>query len=141
VCIKINYDLLSTILCVVKPCSDTCYRSLYPSVAITTQPSNVTVCSGGVAVFTCVLSGPSITAEEVTTAGWHIKGIQSGYFLLVSRRSRHTVNTTVIDGMLFDTLTITNVSHEDEGSQYRCVTTHEVISNVVSITITGIVDY
>jgi len=104
-------------------------------VTIIDQPSNVTVCSGGNAVFTCVLAGPSVTTGAITTAGWHIKGSQ--FFLSISRKDRHTSTTATIDGKLFDTLTVINVSHEDDSSLYQCVVTSEVASNIVSITVTG----
>ena len=110
---------------------------LFITVTITTQQNNVKVCSGGEAVLTCVLSGKSITRGQITTAEWHIKGIENNTFLLVSRTPRHNINTTIFDGKLFDILTVTNVSHEDEGSLYRCVVPNKVTSKIVSITVEG----
>jgi len=114
---------------------------LFPFVLVTIgdQPSNETVCTGGDAVFTCVLAGLSITLRRITSAAWHIK--KGGPFLSVSGRPRHNVTTAFIDNMLFDTLTVTNVSQEDEDSLYLCMVTSEVTSDIVSITVTGKIHY
>lgn len=105
------------------------------TVTITTQPSNVTVCIGGEAEFTCVLTGPSITTEDITTAGWQRKG--SNYFLPVSGRKRHITIPTTIDDTLNDTLIVSNVSRDDDGALYRCMVTDRLTSNIVAITVTG----
>ena len=106
---------------------------------ITTQPSNVTVCTGGDAVFTCILTGPSITTGDITTAGWQRKG--SNFFLSVSGRHRHIINPTITNDTLTDTLTVTNVSHEDDGVPYRCMVTNRLTSSDVWITVIGTVLY
>ena len=109
---------------------------LFITVTITTQQNNVKVCSRGDAVLTCILSGQSITRGQITTAEWHIKRIENNTFLLASRIPRHNINTTIVDGKLFDMLTVTNVSDEDEGL-YRCVVPNKVTSKIVSITVEG----
>ena len=90
-------------------------------------------------MFTCVLTGTSIIKEDITAAGWQIK--RSSFFLSVSGRHRHIISTTVNNDTLIGTLTVTNVSREDDGVPYRCMVTNRLTSNNVSITVIGTVLY
>ena len=109
---------------------------LLNTVIIKTQPSNVTVCSGGEAVFSCVISGPSIVSNIVTTADWQIMIINLG-FVSVLKRDRHVLHQEVKHDTLIERLTITNVSKADGGSLYQCMVTESLVSRTVTILVAG----
>jgi len=94
------------------------YVCLYTAI-ITTPPSDVTVCTGEVAVFTCVVdrNGIGITSDGVM---WQQKRTDTGDISFVPR----TLITHNISGdILTSTLTITDAtdSNVKGTSSYRCV--------------------
>jgi len=109
-----------------------------PTVTIIKQPSNVTVCRGGEAVFSCVIRGPSIASNIITTADWQIM-IEKLGFVSVLERDHHILHKEpeVKHDTLIERLTITNVSKADGGSQYQCMVTEFVVSRTVTILLAG----
>jgi len=107
-----------------------------PTVTIIKQPSNVTVCSGGEAVFSCVIRGPSIASNIITTADWQIM-IRKLVFVSVLKRNHHILHKKVEHDTVIERLTITNVSKADNGSQYQCMVTESVVSRTVTILLAG----
>ena len=106
------------------------------TVTIIKQPNNVTVCNGGEAVFSCVIRGPGIARNIITTANWQIMIINFG-FVSVVNNDRHGIHQTVRNDTLIERLIITDVSMNDSGVLYRCMVTESVISNNVSIFLAG----
>ena len=104
-------------------------------VNITVQPMNATVCltQSTTASFTCVVGRGSLS---VTSAGWQIH-LGGGVYAYVIGRNRHMTNATIMGDTLTDTLTVTDVSVNDNGAQYRCEPLSNVISDVVTITLLG----
>ena len=80
------------------------------------------------ASFTCVVDRGS---TRITNAGWRI--LDGEHYTSVVGRSRHMVNPIRNGDVITDTLTITGVSINDNGAQYRC---QPDIGNVTSITVT-----
>ena len=80
------------------------------------------------ASFTCVVDRGS---TRITNAGWRI--LDGEHYTSVVGRSRHMVNPIRNGDIITDTLTITDVSINDNGAQYRC---QPDIGNVTSITVT-----
>ena len=111
-----------------------------PTVTIIKQPNNVTVCSGGEAVFSCVISGPYIASNIITAADWQIMTKKFG-FVSVLKRDRHILYQKVKYDTLIERLIITNVSKADSGSLYRCMVTESVVSRTVTILLAGNVQY
>ena len=107
------------------------------TVKIVTQPSNVTVCNGGEADFSCVISGPGVARNFITTAEWQIMLTDLGGFVSVLNRGRHVTHQTIRNDTLTVTLIITNVSFNDSGVLYRCMVTESVISTSVSVFLSG----
>ena len=99
------------------------------------QPMNDTVCltQSTTATFTCVIDRGG---TPLTTAGWRI--LDGGFYISVVGRSRHMLNSTVNDteDTIIGTLTITDVSANDNGAKYRC---QPDIGDVTSMTVTLIV--
>ena len=95
---------------------------------------NVTVCltQTTTASFTCVVDRRGI---GVFTAGWHI--LERGSFVSVISRPRHTTDDSENGGIVTDTLTVTNVSVNDNGALYRCQPFGAVTSMNVTITVLG----
>ena len=102
---------------------------------ITVQPMNTTVCltQSTTASFTCVVDRGSLT---ITSAGWEIY-LNGRLYATVTGRDRHMTNATTMGDTLTDTLTVTDVSVNDNGAQYRCEPLRNVISNAVTITVLG----
>ena len=82
---------------------------------------NVTVCltQSTTASFTCVVEVVDREALGITSAGWQIY-VGGGRYLALNGRFRHTTDDDVNGDIITDTLTITNVSVDDDGAQYRC---------------------
>ena len=96
---------------------------------------NVTVCltQSTTATFTCVVDRRGV---GIFTAGWHI--LDRGVYVPVTNRPRHMTNASVtIDGIITDTLTVTNVSVEDNGTLYQCQPVGGMPSITVTITVLG----
>ena len=108
-------------------------------VAIMTQPMNDTVCltQNTTASSTCVVDRGG--EEDIFSAGWHI--LTGGRYVLVpdSGRPRHMVSRSLDEDTdtITDTLTVTDVSVNDNGALYRCEPTRDVISMNVTITVLG----
>ena len=105
---------------------------------ITTHPTNVTVCltENTTATFTCVVDRGG---TGITTANWHI--LVGGRFIPTLGRDRHMSGSSVTGDTLTDTLTVTNVSVNDNGTLYRCEPSRTVFSNNVTLTVLGEIAY
>ena len=105
-----------------------------------TQPLNVTVCLSQTttANFTCVVDAGS---TGITNVGWQIL-IEGGSYTSVIRRPRHMLDfrmsATNSGTIITETLTVTDVSLNDNGAKYRCQPVDDVISDVVTLTVIGI---
>jgi len=90
--------------------------SLLCTATITTPPSNVKMCTGGVAVFTCAVerNGTGITSDDVM---WQQIRMDNGQ--VVPRSGAGTINGDV----LTSTLTITGATDSNVigTSSYRCI--------------------
>ena len=60
-----------------------------------------------------------------------------GEYIGILGRPRHTGSPTMDGNILTDALTVTDVSVNDNGAQYRCEPTRDVISMPVTITTLG----
>ena len=108
------------------------------AVNITTQPTNVTVCltESTTATFTCVVDRGEI---DINSAGWHI--LVGGVFVSTFGRDRH-MSVPIVTGDTFtDTLTVTDVSVNDNGALYRCQPFGNVFSNNATLTVLGEIMY
>ena len=115
------------------------YSCIINVVVITTQPMNDTVCftQSRTASFTCVVDRRGIGG--IINAGWQI--LDDGVYRSVFQRPRHMSNSMRNRNIITDTLTVTNVSVDDNGAQYRCqpvggVTSMTAIINVLGMYIT-----
>ena len=97
---------------------------------------NVTVCltQSTTATFTCVVDRGGV---NIFNAGWHI--LEGGIYISIppNRRPRHMTNDTINGDIITDTLTVTNVSVDDNGAQYRCQPSGGEPSMNVTITVSG----
>ena len=97
---------------------------------------NVTVCLTltTTASFTCVVDGGGL---GIFTAGWHI--LEGGVYVSIPQtgRPRHMTNAIRNGDIITDTLTVTNVSVDDNGALYRCQPSGGVPSMNVTITVLG----
>ena len=107
-------------------------------VNITTHPTNVTVCltESKTATFTCVVDRGS---TSITNANWHI--LVGGAFISISGRPRHMDDHSVTGNTVTDTLTVTDVSVNDNGVLYRCEPFGNVLSNIATLTVLGEIMY
>ena len=88
--------------------------------SITTQPRDFTACTGGVAVFTCVVerNGAIITSDDVR---WRRLRSGRSRFNTISRSGAiFNVITTISGDILTSTLTISDVRNRHNGL-YHCV--------------------
>ena len=89
---------------------------------ITTQPSDVTICTGGVAVFTCVVdrNGTNIAGDDVM---WQLITVGGRTFTIPNRGVPFNITTTISGDILTSTLTITGATDSNTlgASLYRCV--------------------
>lgn len=95
---------------------------------------DVTLCltQSTTAVFTCVVDRGS---TSLTAIGWFIEeGVE---FLTVTGRDRHMVTSNRVVDVITGTLTIINMTGNDNGAAYRCEPTRSVISNTVNLTALG----
>ena len=108
--------------------------------SITTEPMNVTVCltQSRIATFTCVVDRQS---TSITDAGWNILEGELFIRLPQTGRDRHMTNAIRDGDIITDTLTVTNVSVNDSGAQYRCQPVTGVSSMTVTITVLGMCPY
>ena len=92
---------------------------------------NDTVCltQSTTSSFTCAIDRGSL---PITSAGWDIL-VGGGFYISVLGRRRHMVNPILNNDIITDTLTITDVSVNDNGAQYRC---EPELSNVTSVPVT-----
>ena len=110
------------------------YSCIINVVVIITQPMNDTVCltQSTTASFTCVVDRGVV---PITTAGWKI--LDGGIYLSVIGRPHHMVDSIVNNNILTDTLTVTDVSVNDNGALYQCEPFGNATSDVVTITVLG----
>ena len=98
---------------------------LLHTATITAQPRDVTVCTGGVAVFTCVVdwNGTDITCDDVMWQQIRMNGGISTLSTSLTGRVPFNITTTVSGDILTSTLTITGVTHSNTlgTSLYHCV--------------------
>ena len=104
-------------------------------VVILEQPSNVTVCVGGNATFTCIVSRRD---EDVTSVGWMILN-SDGVFTFVGDKSRHILSRhrSSNGDRLTENLTIIDLTISDNGTLYRCNPAGNIFSNNVSLIVAG----
>ena len=102
---------------------------------ITTQPMNVTVCltQSTTARFTCMVDRGGV---GISSAGWHIL-LDGGIYVSVAGRPHHMTNAIRDGDIIADTLTVTNVSVDDNGTLYRCEPFGDVTSMSVIIKVLG----
>ena len=97
---------------------------------------DVTVCltQSTTATFTCEVDTRGM---GIFTAGWSI--LEGGVYVPIpqNRRPRHMTSDTMIGNIITDTLTVTNVSVDDNGAQYRCEPVSGLTSMTVTITVLG----
>ena len=95
---------------------------------------NDTVCltQSTTASFTCVVDRGGV---GITSAQWHI--LVGEYYLSIGGRPHHMSNPTRNGDIITDTLTITDVSMNDDGALYRCEPDISVISMLVTLTVLG----
>jgi len=103
-------------------CAPSLYEFCFHSIArITTQPCDVTLCTGGVAVFTCIVdrNGTTITSGNVM---WEQIRVGGGTTTL-SNRNFFSITTTISEDILNSTLIITGATDSNTlgTSLYRCV--------------------
>ena len=95
--------------------------SLLYTATITTPPSDVTVCTGGVAVITCVVDRNE-TGDNVM---WQLIRMNNGLAVTISQRGNNFffINTTLSGDILTSTLTITGATDSNAlgTNLYRCV--------------------
>ena len=103
-------------------------------VTITTHPTNVTVCltESTTATFTCVVDRGS---TSITAASWQI--LDGGIFIPIFERPYHMIDATINGSIIIDTLTVTDVSVNDNGVLYRCKPLGNVYSNNATLTVLG----
>ena len=96
---------------------------------------NDTVCltQSRTASFTCVVDRRGIGG--IISAGWQI--LDDGVYQSVFQRPRHMTNAIMDGDIITDTLTITNVLVNDNGTLYRCQPDDGVTSMNVTITVLG----
>ena len=98
--------------------------SVLHTATITTQPSDVTLCAEGVAVFTCVVdrNGTNITSSNVT---WQQIRVGGGISTLSTsqRGVPFNITTTIAGDILTSVLMITGVKVNNilGSSSYRCL--------------------
>ena len=111
------------------------YSCIINIVVITTQPMNDTVCltQSRTASFTCVVDRRSVGG--IISAGWQI--LDDGVYQSVFQRPYHMSNPMRNGDIITDTLTVTNVSVDDNGTLYRCQPYDNVTSMNVTITVLG----
>ena len=110
-------------------------------VSITTQPMDDIVCltQSTTVNFTCVVEDKG--GLGIASGGWQIL-VGSTYVLIpTTGRARHMTNASRNGDTITDTLTVTSVSVNDNGAQYRCQPIANVISDVATITVLGMCVY
>ena len=115
--------------------------SLFYTATITTPPSDVTVCTGEVVVFTCVVdrNGTGITIHGVM---WQQIRMDNGQAATVSgtKYDIFSINTTLSGDIITSTLTITGATDIDviRTGSYRCVVpASDVMSRSATINVIG----
>ena len=95
---------------------------------------NVTVCltQSTTASFTCVVDTRGI---PITSVGWQI--LDGGIYIPVIGRDRHMSNVVTNGDILTDTLTVINVSVNDNGALYQCEPIRGVTSVNANIIVLG----
>lgn len=109
-----NYDVVVTGSCPPSVTSNTAVLTVNPF-AITTQPTNRSVCSGSDATFSIVVSGTGLTYQWQQSTG-------GGTF-------------TDMDGETSSSLTLASVALTSNGNQYRCVINGNLNSNAATLTV------
>ena len=96
---------------------------------------NDTVCltQSTTASFTCVVEDQENIG--ITNAEWHI--LDGEHYQHIGGRPRHTSSPNKNGDIITDTLTITNVSVDDNGAQYRCQPEFGRMSENVTLTVLG----
>ena len=103
---------------------------------ITAEPMSATVCltHSTTTNFTCVVDREGI---GIFTAEWRM--LEGGMYVSIPQIGRpHHMTNAIRDGdIITDTLTVTNVSVNNNGAQYRCQPVDDVTSMTVTITVLG----
>jgi len=117
-------------MCAMK--SALCNGVSYYTARITTQPRDVTLFTGGMAVFTCVVdrNGATINSSDVM---WEQIRVGGGTTKL-HNRGVFNITTTISGDILTSTLTISGATHSGNlgTSLYRCVV-NDVMSRNASL--------
>ena len=99
-----------------------------------TQPSNLTVCSGDFAVFTCEVD---IDGSDITAARWEILSQDNGFVFVSNLPFRNNMTNHMHEDTLTSRLTITNITSDDNGTTYRCRITDQVTSYTAQLIVAG----
>ena len=112
------------------------YSCIINVVFITTHPMNVTVCltQSRTATFNCALDRGGYV---IYVAGWCQVAYGGCLLIPLNSRPRHMTNSFINGDILTDTLTVTNVSMDDNKALYRCEPIAGVTSMTASITVLG----
>jgi len=120
-------------------CLPSLYEFCFHYIArITTQPSDVTVCTGGVTMLTCVVdrNGTNITSDDVM---WKQIRVGGGTSTLSTSNNRGvplniSITTTISGDILTSTLTITGATDSNTlGTSLYCCVVSDVISRSAAI--------
>jgi len=113
------------------------YHFTHYTAKLTTLPSNVTVCTGGVAVFTCVMDkhGTNITSDDLMWEQIRVGGHTSTLRTIGS----FNITTTISGDTLTSTLTITGATDNNTlgTSLYHCVVSDMISRNAAINFATG----
>ena len=114
---------------------------IHYTAVITTQPSDITVCNGGAAVFTCVVdrNGTDITSDDVMWQQMRMNGGISTLYSSLTGRVPFNITTTISGDILTSTLTVTGVTDSNVlgTSLYRCVVNDLMSRNASPLISTG----
>ena len=113
---------------------------LLHTATITAQPSDVTVCNGGAAVFTCVVdrNGSNISNDDVMWQQIRMSGSISTLSTSLTGVP-FNITTTISGDILTSTLTVTGVTDSNTvgTSLYRCVVSDMMSRNASPLISTG----
>ena len=116
-------------------CAYLLFSCILNVVEIIVEPVDDTVCLTQremTASYTCVVDRG---VRGITSGGWHI--LDDGAFILINGRPHHMSNPMLNGSIITDTLTITNVSVNDNGALYRCQPFGSVSSMNVTLIVLG----
>jgi len=109
---------------------------LLVGVQFITQPSNLTICLGDVAVFTCEVDTNGI---EITVAQWQVLQQDLGFVSVSNIIPPFQINITnyIHEDTLTSRLMIANITSDYNGTTYRCYITPHVVSYTAQLIVAG----